>query len=158
MKQAVITAQVTGIQAMRAANATVPPLRIEEIPEQMLKDLTPLQVVALTRTNGALTLSELRPALETYRAAAHATDIAMQRAEAAGDAAAMRALAAREQASRDAFFVRDGLLQNSYYHTIDRVFTSFPEIAYAGGNPDTIRKAIARALDAIARATAALNG
>jgi hypothetical protein len=48
-------------------------------------------------------------------------------------------------------------LQNSYYHTIDRVFTSFPEIVYAGGNPDTIRKALARALDAIARATAALS-
>jgi hypothetical protein len=32
MRQAVVTAQVTGIQAMRAANATVEPLRIEEIP------------------------------------------------------------------------------------------------------------------------------
>jgi N-acetylated-alpha-linked acidic dipeptidase len=157
LKQAVTTAQVTGIQAMRAANATVDPLRIEEIPAQLLKDLTPLQVAALTRSNGAMTLSELRPALEAYRAAAHATDVAMQRAEAQGDATAMRALAAREQASRDAFFVSDGLLQNSYYHTIDRVFTSFPEIVYAGGNPDTIRKALARALDAIARATAALS-
>jgi N-acetylated-alpha-linked acidic dipeptidase len=157
LKQAVITAQVTGIQAMRAANATVEPLRIEEVPAQMLKDLTPLQVAALTRSDGAMTLSELRPALEAYRAAAHATDVAMQRAEAQNDATAMRALAAREKASRDAFFISGGLLQNSYYHTIDRVFTSFPEIAFASGNPDTIKKAIARALDAIARATAALN-
>ena len=157
LKQAVITAQVTGIQAMRAANATVEPLRIEEIPAQLLKDLTPLQVAALTRSNGTVTLSELRPALEAYRAAAHATDVAMQRAEAQSDATAMRSLAAREQASRDAFFVRDGLLQNSYYHTIDRVFTSFPEIAYASGNPDTIKKALVRALNAIAQATAALN-
>jgi hypothetical protein len=104
-----------------------------------------------------MTLSELRPALEAYRAAARATDVAMQRAEAQSDATAMRALAMREQASRDAFFVSDGLLQNSYYHTIDRVFTSFPEIAFAGGNPDTVKKALARALDAIARATAALT-
>jgi len=81
----------------------------------------------------------------------------MQRAEAQNDATAMRALAAREKASRDAFFISGGLLQNSYYHTIDRVFTSFPEIAFASGNPDTIKKAIARALDAIARATAAIN-
>ncbi len=77
LKQAVITAQVTGIQAMRAANATVDPLRIEEIPAQLLKDLTPLQVAALTRSDGAMTLGELRAALEAYRAAAHATDVAM---------------------------------------------------------------------------------
>jgi N-acetylated-alpha-linked acidic dipeptidase len=157
LKQAVITAQVTGIQAMRAANATVEPLRIEEIPAQLLKDLTPMQAAAITRTNGAMTLGELRPPLETYRAAAQATDAAMARAEAQGNIAAMQALAAREQASRDAFFISGGLLQNAYYHTIDRVFTSFPEIAYAGGNPDTIKKALARALNAIAQATAALN-
>ncbi len=158
LKQAVITAQVTGIQAMRAANATVEPLRIEEIPAQLLKDLTPLQVAALTRSNGAMTLGELRPPLDAYLAAAHATDVAMARAEAQGDVTAMQALAAREQASLDAFFISGGLLQNSYYHTIDRVFTSFPEIAFAGGNPDTIKKALARALNAIAQATAALNG
>jgi N-acetylated-alpha-linked acidic dipeptidase len=157
LKQAVITAQVTGIQAMRAANATVEPLRIEEIPAQLLKDLTPMQAAAITRTNGAMTLGELRPPLEAYRAAAQATDAAMARAEAQGNIAAMQALAAREQASRDAFFISGGLLQNAYYHTIDRVFTSFPEIAYAGGNPDTIKKALARALNAIAQATAALN-
>ena len=93
-----------------------------------------------------------------WLAAAHATDAAMARAEAQGDVTAMQALAAREQASRDAFFISGGLLQNSYYHTIDRVFTSFPEIAYASGNPDTIKKALARALNAIAQATAALSG
>ncbi len=158
LKQAVITAQVTGIQAMRAASATVEPLRIEEIPAQLLKDLTPLQVTAITRTNGAMTLADLRAPLEAYLAAAHATDVAMARAEAQGDTAAMQALAAREQTSRNAFFISGGLLQNSYYHTIDRVFTSFPEIAFAGGNADTIKKALARALNAIAQATAALSG
>ncbi len=158
MREAVVTAQVTGIQAMRAANSTVAPLRIEEIPAQMLKDLTPMQIAAIQRTDGAVTLSELRKALEAYRAAAHATDVVMQRAEAQGDVAAMQALAAREQASRDAFFVNGGLLQNAYYHTLDRVFTSFPEIAYSGANPDLFQKALQRALTALQQATGALEG
>ncbi len=156
MREAVVTAQVTGIQAMRAAGATVPPLRIEEIPAQMLKDLTSLQVAAVQRTNGAVTLSELRPALEAYQAAGHKTDLAMERAEAQGDVSTMQAIAAREQASRDAFFISSGLLQNAYYHTLDRVFTSLPEIAYAGGNPETVNKGLQRALAAIQNATNAL--
>lgn len=157
MREAVVTAQVTGIQAMRAANATVEPLRIEEIPTQMLKDLTPLQAATIERTNGAMTLSELRQALTVYQAAAHATDVAMQQAEAKGDVSAMQAIAAREQASRDAFYAADGLLQNAYYHTLDRVFTSFPEIAFAGGKTDTIRKGMDRATSAIQNATVALK-
>lgn len=157
MKQAVITAQVTGIQAMRAADATVEPLRIEEIPWQMLKDLTPLQAATVLRTNGAVTLDELRQALTAYQTAAHTTDLAMQQAEAKGDVGGMQALAAREQASRDAFYETDGLLQNSEYHTIDRVFTSFPEIVYAGSNQDTARKGLNRMLTAIQNATAALK-
>jgi DNA-binding transcriptional regulator YdaS (Cro superfamily) len=157
MREAIVTAQVTGIQAMRAANATVEPLRIEEIPMQMLKDLTPLQAATIERTNGAVTLSELRQALTVYQAAAHATDVAMQQAEAKGDVPAMQAIAAREQASRDAFYAPDGLLENAYYHTLDRVFTSFPEIAFAGGKTDTMRKGIDRATSAIQNATVALK-
>jgi N-acetylated-alpha-linked acidic dipeptidase len=157
MREAVVTAQVTGIQAMRAANATVAPLRIEEIPAQMLEDLLPLQVATLERTNGAVTLAELRAALDAYRAQAHQTDLAMQQAEAKGDVAAMQSLAAREQASRDAFFAEDGLLQNAYYHTIDRVYTSFPEIVFASGKPETLQKALARMLAAIRNATTALS-
>jgi hypothetical protein len=157
MREAVVTAQVTGIQAMRAADATVEPLRIEEIPAQMLKDLMPLQLATFERTNGAVTLAELRQALGAYQTAAHQTDLAMQRAEAKGDASAMQALAAREQASRDAFFVADGLLENSYYHTIDRVFTSFPEIVYSSNKPETVKKALDRIMSAIASATAALK-
>lgn len=153
MREAVVTAQVTGIQAMRAANATVQPLRIEEIPMQMLKDLTALEAAAVTRTDGAVTLGELRPALDAYRSKAHATDAAMERAEAQGDVAEMQTIAAREQASRDAFFVTDGIMQNAYYHTLDRVFTSFPEIAFAGGKPETVRKGMERALTAIQNAT-----
>ncbi len=157
MKEAVITAQVTGIQAMRAANATVSPLRIEEIPEQLLKDLMPLQVAAFQASDGKVTLNELRIALDAYRVAAHATDVAMQQAEEKGDAAGMQALAVKEQASRDAFYSPDGLLQNKYYHTIDRVFTSFPEIAFAGSDKDLHAKAVQRALDAVQKATAALQ-
>ncbi|HEY2473601.1 MAG TPA: M28 family peptidase [Candidatus Cybelea sp.] len=157
MKEAVITAQVTGIQAMRAADATVEPLRIEEIPQQLLKDLMNLQLTEFQRTDGAVRLDDLRQALDAYRAAAHETDLAMQKAEAAGDVAAMQAIAAREQAARDAFFVPDGLSFNAYYHTLDRVLTSFPEIAFAGNNTDAVKKAEARALTAIQNAAAALK-
>jgi N-acetylated-alpha-linked acidic dipeptidase len=157
MREAVVTAQVTGIQAMRAANATVQPLRIEEIPTQMLKDLMAVQLKSFEDSNGTVTLSGLRDALNSYQAAAHATDVAMQQAEAKGDVAAMQAIAAREQASRDAFFMPDGLLQNSYYHTIDRVFTSFPEIVFAGGKADVSKKGYDRIMAAIANATAALK-
>jgi len=157
MKQAVITAQVTGIQAMRAAGATVQPLRVEEIPWQMLKDLTPLQATTVQRTDGAMTLDELRQALNVYKTVAHATDAEMQQAEAAGNVAAMQALAARDQASRDAFYDSAGLLENAYYHTIDRVFASFPEIVFSGSKPETMRKGIDRLLTAIQNATRALK-
>ncbi|HEX3368213.1 MAG TPA: hypothetical protein VHS56_01435 [Candidatus Cybelea sp.] len=69
MKEAVITAQVTGVQAMRAANATVAPLRIEEVPQQLLKDLMALHLVVFQKTDGAMTLDDLRQALNAYRAA-----------------------------------------------------------------------------------------
>src|SRR5580700_1966433 len=157
MRQAVVTAQVTGIQAMRAANATVEPLRIEEIPAQMLKDLTQLQMTMIQRTDGAMTLAELRRALDTYKAAAHATDVAMQQAETAGNIGAMESLAAREQASREAFFVADGLIQDAYYHTIDRVFTSFPELVFSGGKDEVRKKGLERIMNAVQTATAALN-
>jgi N-acetylated-alpha-linked acidic dipeptidase len=157
MKEAVITAQVTGIQAMRAANATVEPLRIEEIPTQLLKDLTPLQSAAVTRTDGTLPFGDLREALVAYQAAAHRTDLAMEQAEAQGNVARMQEIAAKEQAARDAFFVPAGLLQNSYYHTIDRVFSSFPEIAFAGANADRLRQAGQRALTAVQHATEVLS-
>jgi hypothetical protein len=157
MREAVVTAQVTGIQAMRAANATVAPLRIEEIPTQMLKDLMAVQLKSFEDSNGTVTLGGLRDALNGYQAAAHQADMAMQQAELKGDVAAMQRIAAHEQASRDAFFIPDGLLQNAYYHTIDRVFTSFPEIVFAGGKADVTKKGYDRMMAAIANATAALK-
>jgi N-acetylated-alpha-linked acidic dipeptidase len=157
MRQAVVTAQVTGVQAMRAANATVEPLRIEEIPAQLLKDLMPVQLNTFERSNGAVTLGALRDALDVYQSAAHATDVAMQKAEEDGDVAVMQTIAAREQASRDAFYIEGGLLENAYYHTIDRVFTSFPELVFSGGKPDVAKKGYDRMMTAVANATAALK-
>ena len=157
MREAVVTAQVTGIQAMRAANSTVEPLRIEEIPAQMLADLMPVQVAEFQKSNGAITLNDLRAALVAYQQAAHTADLAMQQAEAKGDVAAMEALAAKEQASRGAFYISTGLLQNAYYHTIDRVYTSFPEILFAGGKTETVDRAVSRLMTALASATSALQ-
>jgi hypothetical protein len=80
----------------------------------------------------------------------------MQQAEEHGDVATMERLAVREQASRDAFYMPSGLLQNAYYKTIDRVFTSLPEIAYAGSDQATLQTAQQRALVAVKTATYAL--
>ncbi len=157
MREAVVTAQVTGIQAMRAANADVSPLRIEEIPTQLLKDLMPLQLAAFEATDGKITLSDLRDALVAYQAAAHKTDLAMQKAEMGGDSATMAQIAAKEQASRDAFYMPDGLMFQPAYHTADRVFTSFPEIAFAGKDKAKQAKAVERMTTAIKNATAALQ-
>lgn len=157
MREAVVTAQVTGIQAMRAANADVSPIRIEEVPTQLLKDLMPIQLAAFEASDGKTTLSDLRDALDAYKTAAHATDAAMEKAEAAGDTATMAQLAAKIQASRDAFFMPDGLMFQSAYHTLDRVFTSFPEIVFAGKDKAKKAKAVDRATTAVKNATAALQ-
>ena len=157
MREAVVTAQVTGIQAMRAANADVQPLRIAEVPTQLLKDLMPLQLQAFEASDGKVTLSDLRDAVVAYQTAAKATDAAMEKAEAAGDTATMTELAAKIQASRDALFMPDGLTFQAAYHTIDRVFTSFPEIAFAGKDKDKKAKAVDRMTTAVKNATAALQ-
>jgi N-acetylated-alpha-linked acidic dipeptidase len=157
MREAVVTAQVTGIQAMRAANADVSPLRIEEIPTQLLKDLMPIQLAAFEASDGKMTLNDLRDALVAYQTAAHATDVAMLKAETGGDSATMAQLATKEQASRDAFYMPDGLLEQPAYHTIDRVFTSYPEILFAGKDKAKKAKAIDRMTTAVKNATAALQ-
>ena len=81
----------------------------------------------------------------------------MQQAEAKADDSAMASLAAREQASRDAFYLPGGLLENSYYHTIDRLYTSFPEIVFAGADDAVAKSAYDRILAAVRNATAALS-
>lgn len=157
MREAIVTAQVTGIQAMRAANADVSPLRIEEVPTQLLKDLMPIQLETFEATDGKTTLNDLRDALVAYQTAAHATDQAMEKAEAAGDVATMQQLAGKIQASRDAFYMPDGLLEQSAYHTIDRVFTSFPEIVFSGKDKAKRAKAVDRMTTAVKNATTALQ-
>lgn len=152
LKQAVIAAQVTGIQAMRAAGTAVSPLRIEEEPLQLQKDLAPLAPAL-----GQLDLHELASALEQFRVAAHATDLAMTAAEESGNVSAMEALAREEQVARDAFFDPNGLTYNAYLHTIDRVFTSFPELVFAGPDIAVQKVALQRITSAIRLATGALQ-
>ena len=81
----------------------------------------------------------------------------MQQAETKGDTTAMASIAAREQASRDAFYIPAGLLENAYYHTIDRVYTSFPEIVFAGSDDAVAKSAYDRILQAVRNATTALT-
>ena len=155
LKEAVVAAQVTGIQAMRAAGAAVDPLRIEEEPLQLLKDLPGL-APALAPQNLA-DLQTLKSALEGLQTAAHAVDASMQQAEQSGNLDKMTAIARQEQAARDAFFIPNGLSYNAYQHTIDRVFVSFPEVAYSGPDPTAQKAALERMISAVNSATAALR-
>lgn len=152
LKEAVATAQQTLLQAMRAAGASVQPLRIAEVPAQLQKDLPSL----LMLTQGRANLAALQSALATFAAAAKATDEAMNKAEASGDTAAMQSLAAKEAQARAAFFEPAGLSFNKYYHSIDRVFMSYPEVLFSGNDPAAQQAAIDRMTSAVRRATSAL--
>ena len=154
LKEAVACAQVTGIQAMRAAGATVSPLRIAEIPEQLLKDMP----VLVGATMGKANVAPLSAALASYDAAAKAMDAQMAQAEASGNSAAMIAIAAKEQQARDAFFDPDGLAFNKFYHTFDRVYVSYPEVLLAGSDPKAAQTAIDRAAGAANKAATLLGG
>jgi len=153
LKQAVACAQLTGIQAMRAAGATVDPLRISEMPAQFMKDTALLSGAAMNKVN----IRALVQALSDFSAAAKATDDAMARAEAAGDVATMEQLGAKEQAVRDAFYVPAGLSFNKYYHTLDRVFSTYPEVTFVGDNPKAQQAAVDRFATAVQNATNALK-
>lgn len=137
---------------MRAAGATDSPLRIEEEPLQLQKDLVPL-----TPSLGQLDLHGLASALEDFRVAAHAADLAIAAAEQSGNIAGMEVLARKDQAARDAFFYPSGLTYNAYLHTIDRVFTGFPELAYAGPDKEVQKAALSRITSAVQNATEALR-
>ncbi len=153
LKEAVATAQQTAMQAMRAADATVQPLRIAEIPQQFMKDMPMLFGVTMGKAN----LSQLTAAIVAFQKAATATDAQMAKAEAAGDGATMQKLAALEQQSRGAFYMPDGLSFNKYLHTMDRVFVSYPEVLFAGSDPKAQQAAIDRMTTAVQAATAALE-
>ncbi len=153
MKEAVVTAQVTALQAMRAAGATVDPLRISEMPKQLKSDLPAFVAIA----GGKVKTDALASALSDFSSAAAAQDKAMAAAEAAGDAHAMQQIAVKEHAARDAFFVPAGLSFNGYYHSLDRVFTSFPEVIFAGPDAKAQQDAVDRFTTAVQNATAALR-
>jgi N-acetylated-alpha-linked acidic dipeptidase len=153
LKEAVATAQQTAMQAMRAAGATVQPIRIAEIPQQLMKDLPMLYGA----TMGKADLSHLTAALEAFAKAASATDAQMVKAEAAGDVASMQRLAALEEQARAAFFNPQGLSFNKYVHTTDRVFVSYPEVLFAGSDPKAQQAAIDRMTSAVQAATTALQ-
>ncbi|HET7814260.1 MAG TPA: M28 family peptidase [Candidatus Baltobacteraceae bacterium] len=153
MHEAVATAQQTLIQAMRAAGATVSPLRVAEMPAQFVKDLPALEAA----TMGKVDTSALSAALKAFAASAAATDKAMEAAETSGNTAAMQKLAAQEQSARDAFYVPDGLSFNKYYHTMDRVLAAFPEVTFAGPDPKAQQAAVDRLTAAVKAATVALS-
>ncbi|HET9391907.1 MAG TPA: M28 family peptidase [Candidatus Rubrimentiphilum sp.] len=153
LKEAVACAQLTGIQAMRAAGATVDPLRISEMPAQFTKDMASLPGIATNKIN----VQMLAQALANFSAAAKSTDDAMARAEAAGDVATMQQLGAKEQSVRDAFYIPSGLSFNRYYHTIDRVLAPYPEVTYAGDDPKAQQAAVDRFTAAVEAATNALK-
>ncbi len=152
-KEAVATAQQTALQALRAAGATVQPLRIAEIPGQLLKDAPSL----VTATAGKANALQLTTALAAFQTTAQAMDKAMAKAEAAGDVATMQKLASQEQSARAAFFAPDGLSFNKYLHTMDRAFVSYPEVTFAGSDPKAQQSAIDRLTAAIRKANWALT-
>ncbi len=118
----------------------------------------PVATTAFEKSNGAVTFSELRQALTQYQAAAHATDAAMQQAEAKGDVATMQASPQRNKPRATHSICPTVWLNGyAYYHTIDRIFTSFPEIVFAGGKQEIITKAYDRILKATQNATASLS-
>jgi N-acetylated-alpha-linked acidic dipeptidase len=153
MHEAVATAQQTLMQAMRAAGATVPPLRIAEMPAQFMKDLPAIQMASMGKVNTDALVS----AIKAFALSAAATDKAMETAEASGDVAAMQKLAAQEQAARDAFYVPGGLSFNKYYHTIDRVLAAYPEVLFAGADTAAQQAAVDRFTSAVTAAAKALS-
>jgi N-acetylated-alpha-linked acidic dipeptidase len=158
-KEAVITAQFTGVQAMRAAGGAVPPLRVSEVPTLMLHELT---VLAKDPRMEGIDFSTLRARLITFRSAALSADKKVLAAERGGDVATMHALFAKEEAARIVFYEPGGLTFNKYWHTIDRLVAPFPEISYASyetsGKAGALKTAIDRLTAATERGTAALQG
>jgi N-acetylated-alpha-linked acidic dipeptidase len=158
MKEAVAAAQVTLVQAMRAAGATVDPLRLAEMSAQFAKDApATIMPIAMSGKIPMTSIVGFTQALKAFDASAKAADKAMAAAEASGDAATMQKLAAQEQAARDAFYMPNGLSFNPYYHSLDRVFTSFPELVFAVSDAKAQQAALDRFTRALQNAAAALK-
>ena len=158
MKQAVITAQYTGVQAMRAAGAERMPLRLTPVPTQLLLDL---DAFARLPQLAGVDLKPLHGELAAYAFAAAKFDHQLFLAERAGDASALDVLETKAMLARDVFWMPDGLAYNKYWHTIDRNVLPYPELAVAAFAPQDREAKVKAALDrltaAIDRAIAAIS-
>ncbi len=157
-KQAIATAQFTGVQLMRAAGAVAMPIRLSDVAMQLLKDLgeakkSPQYV--------DVDFAPLKSAMVAYRDAAKTFDGSLFTAERAGDATALAALERRAMVARDTFWMPEGLSYNHFWHTIDRYVVPFPELSFATFETTDRDAKIATALDrlraAIVKATTAIS-
>ncbi len=151
-KEAVADAVLTGIQAMRAASATVSPWRVSDHAQNLA---TALRLDAPFIKTG-VDVTALQSALTEYVSAARAVDAALDGAEIAGDADAMKALSAKQHAAIAAFYAEAGLSNYRYYHSIDRAPLAFPEVVNATNAADQ-QAAVDRFISVVRAATAALR-
>ena len=157
-KQAIVTAQYTGLQLMRAAGAVGMPLRLSGVATQLLKDLDDAKKAPQYVD---VDFAPLRAKIAAYATSAAAFDVKLLVAERSGDAAALAALERRASAARDAFWMPGGLSYNKYWHTLDRNVIPFPELnfaAYETTDRDAkVRAALARLSAAVIRASDAIS-
>jgi N-acetylated-alpha-linked acidic dipeptidase len=151
-KEAVADAILTGIQAMRAASATVAPWRISDHAQNLIAALR-LDAPVI---KAGVDLTQLQSALKDYAAAAAALDAQLDAAEIAGDATMMEALSGKQHAAMAAFYVQAGLSNYRYYHSIDRAPLAFPEVVNAAGAAGQ-QAGVDRFVAAVRAATAALR-
>jgi hypothetical protein len=158
MKQAIATAQFTGVQAMRAAGAAAMPLRLADVPSQLLRDL---DAAKRSPQYAGIDFTAYREKLVAYASAATAFDARLLAAERAGDESKLRDLTAIAMVARDAFYQPGGLTYNRYWHTIDRVVAPLPEVNFAAYDPEhrdaMVGEALSRLIASVDRAMSALE-
>ncbi|MDP9024608.1 MAG: M28 family peptidase, partial [Candidatus Eremiobacteraeota bacterium] len=158
MKEAVIMAQFTGVQAMRAAGALEMPLRLSDVATQLLKDI---DATKKAEQFDGIDFASLRAKSAAYLDVAKIFDAQLLAAERSGDAAKLDALERRAVLARDAFWMPDGYSYNKYWHTIDRYVAPFPEVNFAAyqtaDREANVRAALARLTASIQKATGALR-
>ncbi len=157
-KQAIVTAQFTGVQLMRAAGAVGMPLRLSGVATQLLKDVDDAKKAS---QYDDVDLAPLRAKILAYRDAAAGFDASLLAAERSGDVGALAPLEGRAMVARDAFWRPEGLSYNKYWHTIDRNVAPFPELNYAAyattEREAHVRAALDRLSTALDRAIAAIS-
>ncbi|MBD5653904.1 MAG: M28 family peptidase [Candidatus Eremiobacteraeota bacterium] len=156
MKEAVTTAEFTGVQAMRAAGAVDMPLRLTDVATQLLKDV---DAARKAPQYDDIDFAPLRAKIATYLATAQTFDAKLQSAERSGEPAAVDALERRAMVARDVFWMPGGLSYNKYWHTIDRLVSPFPELnnaAFDTNKSVAVAAALERLMIAVQKATSAL--